>query len=207
LTAPATSAQSVFSALRGFGRNRAVEERCELCSLPIAKEHPHLLRRSKRQILCACDPCGILFTHRDDAADLIRIPRDARRLDGFEIGDQQWSALRLPIDLAFFLQRSETSRVAAYYPSPAGPTESLLPLDAWRDIADGASALDTMQTDVEALLVNRTHGNRLYFIAPLDQCYRLTGIIRMEWRGFSGGDTVWKAIDAFFASLRESARA
>ena len=207
MTTPATSAQSVFNALRGFGRSRAVEERCELCSLPIAKEHPHLLQRSKWQILCACDPCAILFTHREDTADLIRIPRDARRLDQFEIGDVQWSALHLPIDLAFFLRRSETNRVAAYYPSPAGSTESLLPLDAWQDIAAGVPALDAMQPDVEALLVNRTRGSRLYFIAPIDQCYRLTGIIRMEWRGFSGGDAVWRAIDAFFDTLKESARA
>ena len=184
-----------------------MEERCELCSLVIGKEHPHLLKRSDRRIFCSCDPCAILFTHRHDGSELIRIPRDARRLPGFEIGDVQWSALHLPIDLAFFLRRSETSRVAAYYPSPAGSTESLLPLDAWRDIAGGTPALDAMEPDVEALLVNRTRGKRLYFVAPIDRCYKLTGIIRMEWRGFSGGDTVWRAIDDFFASLQESARA
>ena len=52
--------------------------------------------------------------------------------------------------------------------------------------------------------MNRTRGERRYFIAPIDQCYRLTGVIRKEWRGFSGGETVWQEVDRFFESLQSA---
>jgi len=61
-----------------------------------------------------------------------------------------------------------------------------------------------MQADVEALLVNRSQDAREYFIAPIDKCYELVGTIRVHWRGLSGGDEVWRAIDKFFAQLRRS---
>ena len=63
-------------------------------------------------------------------------------------------------------------------------------------------ALQKMEADVEALLVNRAQGAREYFIAPMDACYELVGTIRMHWRGLSGGDAVWCEIEKFFAKLR-----
>ncbi len=36
---------------------------------------------------------------------------------------------------------------------------------------------------------------------PIDLCYRLVGLIRAQWRGFSGGAEVWDAIDRFYADL------
>ena len=89
----------------------------------------------------------------------------------------------------------------AYYPSPAGSTESLLGLDAWEEIVRNNPTLTRMGPDVEALLVNRTQERHDYFIAPIDQCYKLTGIIRMHWRGFSGGDAVWSEVDKYFFEL------
>ena len=43
----------------------------------------------------------------------------------------------------------------AYYPSPMGPTESLLELDAWAALEAANPVLATLEPDVEALLVNR----------------------------------------------------
>jgi hypothetical protein len=51
---------------------------------------------------------------------------------------------------------------------------------------------------VEALLVNRARGTRQHFLVPIDDCYRLAGLIRTRWRGLSGGEEVWKEIDRFF---------
>jgi hypothetical protein len=178
-----------------------------LCGAGIFEQHAHVLQRSNRQILCSCDPCAVLFTHREDGRELVRIPREARKLTGFAIGDAEWSSLRLPIDLAFFVRHSADGRTMAYYPSPAGCTESLLPLDAWPEIARGNPAMESMEPDVEALLVDRTRGQRRYFIAPIDQCYQLTGVIRKEWRGFSGGEAVWREVDLFFGALEERGRA
>ena len=29
--------------------------------------------------------------------------------------------------------------------------------------------------------------------APIDVCFELVGLIRMHWRGFSGGEEVWRS--------------
>ena len=59
-----------------------------------------------------------------------------------------------------------------------------------------------MRPDVEALLVNRLGVGREYFLAPIDRCFELVGIIRMHWRGFTGGAKVEEEIEGFFARLR-----
>ena len=45
--------------------------------------------------------------------------------------------------MAFFFFNSSLGRMAAFYPSPAGATESLLPLATWEEILEAAgSSLD-----------------------------------------------------------------
>jgi hypothetical protein len=61
-----------------------------------------------------------------------------------------------------------------------------------------------MAADVEALLVNRLGATPEYYLTPIDVCFALAGLIRVHWRGFSGGDAVWKEIEGFFARLRTS---
>lgn len=196
--------KQVFGALRGLSRSQP-REFCELCNLPLGEDHPHLLQVSNREVLCACEACAVLFSHRAEQRKFLRIPRDAQRLNGFAMSDAEWSALRLPIDLAFFVHSSSQDRPTAYYPSPAGCTESLLSLDTWSELVVNNPALKKLTPDVEALLVNRTQGRRDYFIAPIDQCYKLVGLIRRHWRGFSGGDQVWCEIDLFFEALKSRA--
>ena len=101
------------------------------------------------------------------------------------------------------------SRVSALYPSPAGATESLLPLEAWNSIVQNNPVLQQMEPDVEALLVNRVGLARgaapaEYYVVPIDACYQLVGLIRLHWRGLSGGTEVWKEIGDFFTRLRSS---
>ena len=62
-----------------------------------------------------------------------------------------------------------------------------------------------LQPDVEALLVNRVGGTREYLLVPIDECYKLVGLIRTHWRGLSGGAEVWREIGAFFAALKTRA--
>ena len=57
-----------------------------------------------------------------------------------------------------------------------------------------------LQSDVEALLVNRIDRREQgspaeYYIAPIDECYQLVGLIRANWKGLSGGAEVWEEID------------
>ena len=143
------------------------------------------------QLLCACDACSLLFRGRTDAK-YKRVPRDARLLTNFQMSDADWDGLLIPINLAFFLQSSLDKRVSAFYPSPAGATESLLPLAAWTIIVEANPSLRRLEPDVEALLVNRVGHARgsaasQYYIAPIDACYRLVGLIRIHWSGLGGG--------------------
>lgn len=193
-----------FPALKNFIRPRKIVERCDLCSLELAPEHQHLLAIENRQISCACDACAILFS--DNAKRFRRVPRSGLFLPAFRLSDEQWNSLLLPIQLAFFFKSGAEGKVVALYPSPAGATESLLPLEAWQEIVNANPVLQKMETDVEALLVNRVREKREYFVAPIDECFKLVGLIRGNWRGLSGGTEVWEKIDDFFAVLKERSR-
>ena len=193
-----------LAALRRFIRPRIAVERCDLCSLAVGPVHPHLIEPASRQLHCACDACAILFSNKGDGR-FSRVPRRISYLPNFHMTDLQWGSLMLPIQLAFFFNSTPDERVIALYPSPAGPTESQLPLDSWSAIVAENAILQKMEPDVEALLVNRIGEKREYFVAPIDECYKLVGVIRSKWHGLSGGTETWQAIDEFFSSLKERA--
>ena len=198
---------SSFAALRRFAKapQQPVLERCELCNLVLPPAHRHLLDTATRQVACSCDPCALLFQNAVGAKFKL-IPRDARSLPDFQMTDGDWESLALPIDLAFFFYSTPSEKMTAMYPSPAGPTESLLPLTSWEALVRQNPVLQNMEFDVEALLLNRAGAAREYFLAPIDKCYELVGTIRVHWRGLSGGDDVWREIENFFAKLRSEAK-
>jgi hypothetical protein len=201
------SSSSAFSTLRRLAKpsQQPLLERCELCNLVLPPTHRHLLDLTSRQVACSCDPCALLFQNAVGAKFKL-IPRDAQALPDFQMTDAEWENLALPIDLAFFFYSTPQRKMTAMYPSPAGPTESLLTLSSWETLVRQNPALQTMEAEVEALLVNRSKDAREYFIAPIDVCFELVGTIRVHWRGLSGGDEVWREIENFFAKLRASAR-
>jgi hypothetical protein len=121
--------------------------------------------------------------------------------------EEAWGALDLPIGLAFFFKSSATGRTTAFYPSPAGATESELPLESWEALTRRAPLLATLTADVEALLVRRASTGTTAIIVPIDICYELVGVIRVVWRGLQGGDGLSPAVDEFFARVIERAEA
>lgn len=175
-----------------------------MCSAALATEHQHLVDPSSRQIVCACDPCAILFSNQG-TTKYKRVPRAARFLPDFQLTDAQWDGLMIPINIAFFFHSTPDAKVIALYPSPAGPTESLLALDSWGEIVENNPVLKKMTPDVEALLVNRVRDAREYYLVPIDECYKLVGLIRANWRGLSGGTQVWAEIGRFFDELKRKA--
>ena len=195
---------SPLLALRRFARPKPPEERCELCGTALASEHEHLVEPASRQLFCCCAPCAILFSARE-ALRFRRVPRDVEALPDFRLSDAQWEALHLPIRLAFFSPSTPAGRVLAYYPSPVGATESLLPLDAWRAIEAENPVLRALEPDVEALLANRMGTVPEYFRAPIDECYKLVGLLRSHWKGLSGGAEVRGEIGRYFDRLRDRA--
>jgi hypothetical protein len=204
---------STFSSLRRFvneeseKETKAAQEHCDLCGEPIPPEHRHLLEVSTREVMCVCRPCSILFDSEAASEGRYRLVPDRRLfLEDFEMSDVQWESLRIPVDMAFFFYSTPAEKVAAFYPSPMGPTESLLKLGAWEELERCNPVLEGMARDVEALLVNRVRGTREHFLVPIDECYSLVGLIRMHWRGLSGGREIWEKIDRFFEDLREHSK-
>jgi Family of unknown function (DUF5947) len=209
-------AYSAFSSLRRFAKEEsekatkaaeAAQEHCELCSEPIPPDHRHLLEVSTREMMCVCRPCSILFDREAASEGRYRLVPDRRLfLEDFEMSDAQWESLRVPVDMAFFFYSTPAERVVAFYPSPMGPTESLLKLNTWEELERCNPALGRMERDVEALLVNRVRGAREHFLVPIDECYSLVGLIRTRWRGLSGGREVWEEIGRFFEELKERSK-
>jgi hypothetical protein len=201
-------AATAFGALRQFVRKKKDGEHCELCSAEVASEHPHLIEPASRKLLCTCNACAILFSGM--GTKYKRVPRDISVLEDFGLSDAQWEGLMIPISIAFFYRSTPDNRMVAFYPSPAGATESLLPLETWNEIAKTNPALQNMEADVEALLVNRVghvrgFGDPEYYILPIDECFKLVGLIRAHWRGLSGGTEVWHEIGQFFDGLKRRA--
>jgi hypothetical protein len=208
---------SAFSSLRRFAQEESgkaakaaaedAQERCDLCGEPIPHEHRHLLEVSTREMMCACRPCSILFDSEAASEGKYRLVPDRHLfLEDFEMSEAHWESLRIPVDMAFFFYSTPAERVVAFYPSPMGPTESLLKLSAWEELERCNLALKGMERDVEALLVNRVWETREHFLVPIDECYSLVGLIRMHWRGLSGGREVWEKIGRFFEELRERSK-
>ena len=200
LTAPGKT-KTVFATLRRFRRPESLEERCELCNVGLTPDHRHLLQMSNGRIVCSCDACALRFQDATGGRFKL-IPREVRFLSQFHLTDAEWDGLALPINLAFLFYSSPEGKVKAIYPSPAGATESLLPLSAWETILANNRALAQMEPDVQALLIDRVGTKRDHYLVPIDVCFRLVGLIRVHWRGLSGGDQVWQEITEFFARLR-----
>lgn len=204
-----------LAVLRRFARRPIPAESCEFCRRAVPSEHQHLIERGARRLICVCEACAILFPGGHDRYQ--RVPRDLRSLPHFHLTDAQWEGLLIPIGMAFFYRSGEAGRVVAVYPSPAGPTESQLPLETWDEIAAANPALASLQPDVEALVVNRLGASTResgafsgqpheYYILPIDHCFRLVGLLRLHWKGLAGGAEVWTAIAGFFADVRARAR-
>jgi hypothetical protein len=181
---------------------RAAVEQCDMCAAPVPPGHRHIVDLSNRRLMCACRACALLFDSKAAGGGHLRLlPTRRRRLDDFVLDPAQWDRLRIPVDMAFFFYSTPAERVLALYPSPAGPTESLLELEAWTELEAANPVLQSMEPDVEALLISRARDMREQWLVPIDDCYELVGLIRTRWRGFGGGEEVWAGIDAFFDDL------
>jgi hypothetical protein len=73
-----------------------------------------------------------------------------------------------------------------------------------------ASQVGSLELELQAhawLVVDLLErGDREAFLAPIDDCYALVALIRSRWKGFAGGEEVWREIDGFFDRLRAQAR-
>jgi len=185
-------------------RGRDQSARCELCSAPIGGGHRHVVELERRALRCACAACSVLFRDAGAGAGRFRTVPDRVLVDPTSAPDDAaWAALGVPVRLAFILFSSAADRAVAFYPSPAGPIEAPVAAEAWRALVAASALARSLEPDVEALLVRRERsGAPACFVAPVDACYELVGLVRRHWRGSAGGDEAWRPIDDFFARLR-----
>jgi hypothetical protein len=178
-------------------------EVCDMCGVGIVAEHAHVVSLERRNLMCTCRPCYLLFTQEGAARGRYRAVPDRYLSDasgGLTAGE--WDALQVPVGMAFFFQNSLLGQVVAQYPSPAGATESLLNLEAWQSVVAANSLAAALVPDVEALIVRRDREHDETYLVPIDICYELVGRLRMHWTGFDGGPEARADIDEFFDRVR-----
>ena len=200
----------LVAGLRRFVRDPAPDRpppsgggaRCELCPLSLAEDHKHLLDLEERRIICVCPTC---WSVRSGEARYRPTGSRTVWLEGLELSDELWAEFQIPIGLAFFMRSSQSGEVVGLYPSPAGATESELDLDAWGRLVAANPVLEDLDPDAEALIVNRMATPHAHVIAPLDDCYRLVGLVKATWEGITGGSEMRAAVDRYFDDLRATA--
>jgi hypothetical protein len=171
-----------------------------------------------RGLMCTCRACYLLFTasyigpdslERDAALRYRAVPDRYLSFPDFVLDARQYDELEIPVSLAFLFTNSMLGRTIAFYPGPAGATESELPLQAWDRIVAANPELGLLRADVEALLIRGEDRGRNDFschLVPIDTCYELVGRLRQLWRGFDGGTEVHQAMDEFFAAVDARSR-
>jgi hypothetical protein len=195
---------SVLSRIRAGRPLAPAYERCEMCAAAIAETHQHVVNTSSRSLLCTCRACYLLFT-RDDAELAYRSVPD-RYLTFPDVAAPLWEQLELPVGTAFLFVNSSLGRVVAFYPGPAGATESELSLAGWDGLVAAVPGLATLRPDVEAVLVHAADQTVEVFLVPIDVCYELVGHLRTLWRGFDGGQDVHRRLNEFFTQVRAKSR-
>ncbi|MEJ7691147.1 MAG: DUF5947 family protein [Nocardioidaceae bacterium] len=184
-------------------------ERCEMCAEPISEAHQHVVNLESRVLMCTCRGCYLLFSDQHAELRYRAVPDRYLSFPRFDLDARQYDELEIPVGLAFLFKNSVQKRTVAFYPGPAGATESELPLEAWERIVEANPELNLLLPDVEALLIRGADRGRNEFschVVPIDTCYELVGQLRQLWRGFDGGSEVHEVMDAFFATVAERAK-
>jgi len=176
-------------------------ERCDMCGLAVPEPHRHVLNEQQGELMCTCRACTLLF-QRDAAGrgHYRLVPETRRRLPELAPKD-----VGVPVGLVFLVPHSDGT-VTANYPSPMGATQHQVEPELWAGLRRRSPMLGEMTPEVQALLLHTARGAKEHWLVPIDDCYRLVALIRREWRGLSGGSTVWPAIQRFFAELAEPRR-
>jgi len=195
---------SLVSKLRKIVASSTAEEaveRCDFCGTVLAEDHRHLVDLAAMKFMCTCEMCMIVMA---ESGKYKPLPQRSLHLEAFNMPDDLWADFLIPVNMAFFVLSSMRGGAVAYYPAPAGATESKLKMEPWNELVKLNPVLNEIVPDLEALLVNRLDAVPEYFIVPIDSCYKLVGMVRIKWQGIFGGREVNDVIRQFFDELKKT---
>ena len=184
---------------RGAAEHDEPEATCALCAAGVRSGHRHLLQLEQKSIVCVCESC---FERGARDAELRRTHGRVEWLEDFRLPEHVWTALGPPAGLALFRRSSSAGRVVALNPRASGAAEAELPATEWARLASDNPALDSLEPDAEALIVDRLGGTPRHLIAPIDACNRLVGLVQSRTRAGMGEPELGPALDDFFYGLR-----
>ena len=142
-------------------------------------------------LMCTCRPCYLLFTAERRRAALPRRARPLPVLPGLRARRRaSGTSWRSRSAWRSSSRNSVLGRTVAFYPGPAGATESELPLGAWerswRPTRSCARCCPTSRR-CSCGRPSAAGRRRSAYLVPIDACYELVGRLRQVWRGFDGG--------------------
>jgi hypothetical protein len=178
------------------------EDHCDFCGRRLLPDHRHFLERPSKKILCACDHCTSAH-HAGGPYDLI--PRRYEWLEDLVMPESLWLEFMIPVNIAFFVHDRETDTIITFYPGPVGATFSQLQIGAWQKLVQNNPDRLYLLPDLEAFIVNRLDATAEYFIAPIDWCYRLVGVMRLHRKGIFGGREAQDAVRNIIQELKSTA--
>jgi hypothetical protein len=173
--------------------------RCYFCSKPIPADHKHFADLENMKFMCTCELCAVL---QAESGTYHQVPERYKYLKGFDLPGRIWLGFRIPVNMAFIVYNSARQKPVAYYPSPAGATESELRLESWDVLTQKNPVLNDMDDDLEGFMINRLDEPHEHFIMPIDCCYKLIGLIRTTWQGLNGGEEMRSSVRTFFDELK-----
>jgi len=194
---PDVAAQGLpIAALRRFAAARGA---CELCGRAVGDRHPHAADVAGRTLRCCCTDCHGRLPATE--GPLRAVPD---RVVSGTADEAAWDAVDAPVALVFMLL-DDHGHATAFYPSPAGPTESLLPRASWSTLMERVALATDLVPEVEALLLDKRRRPVRAHIIPVDRCYELVGRLRRDWHGMDGGPVVDAALAEVLRDAEEAA--
>jgi hypothetical protein len=181
---------------------------CGFCSSHLQPDHGHLLDMAGHRIVCVCKRCTRRGAEPKGGSvsppQFKRIRSTCLYVADFRIPDG--ATISSPAGIFFLFFSSSWNRVRAFYPGPAGALESKLGLVTFNKLKSSnpilAELLLEPNTDVLALVVNRSRRPYEHYLVPIDECYRLVGLMRREWGAATDGRLLHESTNEFFRQLR-----
>ena len=192
-----TNPDRALAALRRFTQPAPTLARCELCAGTLDSRHAHLFEPEPRRLLCACTACALLFPSAH-GAQRVRVETRVQPLRDLQLSDLDWTALDVPVRLVFLCPSARHQQLFATYPSPQGAVEARLPLAAWQALTRAHPQLNSVEPELDALVIDGRAEPSSSTRVSIDVCHALVGHLRAHRRSVAA----WRALEQALVRLQ-----